>query len=668
MRPVSLFLALSSAAALSVPRQGTTKRKHQQTTRDGRNSLFPSVTLTRCRAAATTPSGVDTGSPSIPEINPLNRESNEAISATDEKNVTRMPSKLRQLKDRMWVRETLEDVTAAQFASSLSLETDSDSLSDKSKLGPKKRAVDFENVINKLDRRVEQMCVLTNESEVEGRRCYVLNRRIMGDEGNVTLDKTCYALSEKKGMGRIVFTMEEREELLSRLFDARERLVDIKSKQSREELNDSGAAEDRSAIGEIRPQHQQSDDVAATVAVEDKSTLFDPSLYVRDDGTIDWDGALQDREALKKFGSAVWSRINGRDPEEGGDDGEVSSADEFHSSGKAVTAKIPETVAIREKKDQLDRLKKELNEMETEHTKLLNSALSAGQAVANVNFATIDPILRVKIRTSLDQLDKKRAEVSFQMLNYELERIYTYLEGELGNTAAKGYIPLQDRLNVAELGLLESQVESFNRQIELGESLDDDMLSVLSDQLVDFKRRLGIDYYVQGLTFDTEAIKLWLKEIWTKTKDGLAFYVKGVQLFKEDILFCSSLVGKSLQGYTLKPREVRTLRRTFKDTITFVPVIIILLIPLSPIGHVLVFGAIQRVFPDFFPSCFTERRQNLLELYESTEYSAVTINETWQQQLVRMQKAVAFFMVKLGTQMNMVMSGENAESDPDNTK
>jgi hypothetical protein len=41
-------------------------------------------------------------------------------------------------------------------------------------------------------------------------------------------------------------------------------------------------------------------------------------------------------------------------------------------------------------------------------------------------------------------------------------------------------------------------------------------------------------------------------------------------------------------------------------------VVIILLIPLSPIGHVLVFGAIQRVFPDFFPSCFTERRQNLL--------------------------------------------------------
>ena len=68
-------------------------------------------------------------------------------------------------------------------------------------------------------------------------------------------------------------------------------------------------------------------------------------------------------------------------------------------------------------------------------------------------------------------------------------------------------------------------------------------------------------------------------------------------------------------------------RRTFKDIITFIPVIIILIIPLSPVGHVLVFGAIQRFFPDFFPSCFTEQRQNLLQLYETTEFSEFTINE-----------------------------------------
>lgn len=99
------------------------------------------------------------------------------------------------------------------------------------------------------------------------------------------------------------------------------------------------------------------------------------------------------------------------------------------------------------------------------------------------------------------------------------------------------------------------------------------------------------------------------------------------------------------------------LRRTFKDTITFIPVVIILLIPLSPIGHVLVFGAIQRVFPDFFPSCFTERRQNLLELYESTEYSGVTIDETWQEKLIRLSQATAFFASQLGNKIYASISG-----------
>ena len=109
---------------------------------------------------------------------------------------------------------------------------------------------------------------------------------------------------------------------------------------------------------------------------------------------------------------------------------------------------------------------------------LLTIAISEGQAVAEVNFATIDPSLRLKIRASSDELEAKKGEVTFQTLNYELERIYTYLDAELGNTAAKGYIPLQDRLNVAEFGLLESQVDSFNRQIEIGESLDSDVLAV----------------------------------------------------------------------------------------------------------------------------------------------------------------------------------------------
>lgn len=82
--------------------------------------------------------------------------------------------------------------------------------------------------------------------------------------------------------------------------------------------------------------------------------------------------------------------------------------------------------------------------------------------------------------------------------------------------------------------------------------------------------------------------------------------------------------------------------RTFKDIITFIPVVIILIIPLTPVGHVFVFGAIQRFFPGFFPSCFTEQRQNLLQLYETTEFSEVTINENFKEKTARLFEALAF--------------------------
>lgn len=51
------------------------------------------------------------------------------------------------------------------------------------------------------------------------------------------------------------------------------------------------------------------------------------------------------------------------------------------------------------------------------------------------------------------------------------------------------------------------------------------------------------------------------------------------------------------------------MRRTARDVLTFFPFAIILIIPLTPLGHVLVFSLIQQYFPSFFPSCFTKSRQ-----------------------------------------------------------
>ena len=180
--------------------------------------------------------------------------------------------------------------------------------------------------------------------------------------------------------------------------------------------------------------------------------------------------------------------------------------------------------------------------------------------MANVKLASLDPVLRNEIRRSAEALIIMEQQVSYKNLVYELERIYTYLATELGNPNSKGYVPLQDRLNVAEYGLLESQVESCSKELNSKGVLDADILAVIAEQMTDFKRRLGIDYYVTGLTYDREAIGRWLNDLYINSKNGIMFYVKGTRLFWNDVVYCASLIGRAAQGYTLKPREVRTIR------------------------------------------------------------------------------------------------------------
>jgi hypothetical protein len=104
-----------------------------------------------------------------------------------------------------------------------------------------------------------------------------------------------------------------------------------------------------------------------------------PKLYVRDDGTVDWEGALQDRAALRKFGGAVWARINGQTPSDVEEEDEYDETEKpktdavAHLQKPAVTVKIEETPAIREAREELKRQQDSLTELETSHTALLNS-------------------------------------------------------------------------------------------------------------------------------------------------------------------------------------------------------------------------------------------------------------------------------------------------------
>jgi hypothetical protein len=94
-------------------------------------------------------------------------------------------SKFRKLKDIMWVREAVEDLTAAEFACSVE--------SEKEESGRKnKRAVDYEKLLSQLNRRVEDVICQPFEG-------------INGGDPEVI---------EDRGMGRFAYKQEQRELLL----------------------------------------------------------------------------------------------------------------------------------------------------------------------------------------------------------------------------------------------------------------------------------------------------------------------------------------------------------------------------------------------------------------------------------------------------------------------
>ena len=95
---------------------------------------------------------------------------------------------------------------------------------------------------------------------------------------------------------------------------------------------------------------------------------------------------------------------------------------------------------------------------------------------------------------------------------------------------------------------------------------------------------------------------------------------------------------------------MQTIRRTTLDIFTFVPFIIILIILLTPVGHVLIFSFIQRYFPALFPSQFSSRRQELMKKYEelSLQLKQAEQNQELKQEseaITRAQAAVESLMM-----------------------
>ena len=145
-----------------------------------------------------------------------------------------------------------------------------------------------------------------------------------------------------------------------------------------------------------------------------------PKLYIRDDGTVDWEGALDDRDALKNLGISLWARINGQDPDSVSEES-VNEEGGGHHAEKAVTVKIEETEEIRRERATLERLRKEYKEMESEHLKLLNSGeyKIAGCILMNTRSINSNPrILSAKLSPLANRL--RTSILRFSNLTFDI--------------------------------------------------------------------------------------------------------------------------------------------------------------------------------------------------------------------------------------------------------
>ena len=162
-------------------------------------------------------------------------------------------------------------------------------------------------------------------------------------------------------------------------------------------------------------------------------------------------------------------------------------------------------------------------------------------------------------------------------------------------------------------------VSSRVREPVVVELIDDEDLSKLAMEIPDMKLRLAINdepNVAMSLDVARERMILTAEEALLTIREAGTFIVRGVRLLGSDIGASMRLFLRAAFGTTLRPREVQILRRTVLDIFTFVPFVIILITPITPVGHVLVFGFIQKYFPQLFPSQFTTRRQELMQKYE----------------------------------------------------
>lgn len=105
-------------------------------------------------------------------------------------------------------------------------------------------------------------------------------------------------------------------------------------------------------------------------------------------------------------------------------------------------------------------------------------------------------------------------------------------------------------------------------------------------------------------------------------KESSAAAWRGTQLLSADVAAALAMVQRWAAGQRLTLRQKKILRRTIRDLAAVIPISILMLLPLTPIGHGAVITAIQKWFPGLIPSSFCADRLNVARQLEQVRILA----------------------------------------------
>ncbi|KAK7345303.1 hypothetical protein VNO77_15904 [Canavalia gladiata] len=110
-----------------------------------------------------------------------------------------------------------------------------------------------------------------------------------------------------------------------------------------------------------------------------------------------------------------------------------------------------------------------------------------------------------------------------------------------------------------------------------------------------------------------------LEKSFGKLKETGTDVWQGTQLLAIDVAAAMGLLRRALIGDELTEKEKKTLKRTLTDMASVVPIGVLMLLPVTAVGHAAMLAAIQRYVPALIPSTYAPERLDLLRQLEKVK-------------------------------------------------